>query len=80
MRLSGHYSNPPETLETVLGALRERTSWRRKPATSPSVKRLGNGVVLRAVVEVMAIQERPMAVAAVRVAVEHCLGHPVSPE
>jgi hypothetical protein len=44
------------------------------------MKRLGNGVVLRAVVEVMAIQARPMAVAEVRVAVEHCLGHPVSPE
>ncbi len=42
--------------------------------------RLGNGVVLRAVVDVMAIQERPMAVAEVHAAVECCLGHPVSRE
>jgi hypothetical protein len=55
-------------------------SWRLRTASSPSVKRLGNGVVLRAVVEVMAIQERPMAVAEVHAAVECCLGHGVSPE
>ena len=47
---------------------------------SPSLRRLGNGVVLRAVIDVMAIQERPMATAEVRAAVELCLGHPVSPE
>ena len=80
MHLSGHYSNPPEAFEAVLGALRERASWRRGPAISPSLRRLGNGVVLRAVVDVMASQERPMALSEVHAAVECCLGHPVSPE
>ncbi len=78
--VSGHYSNPPEALETVLGALRGPVSWRRGPAISPSLRRLGNGVVLRAVVDVMVIQARPMAVGEVHIAVECCLGHPVSPE
>ena len=78
MHLSGHYSNPPEALETVLGGLGERVSWRREPAISPSSKRLGNGAIQRAVVEALARADCPMDVGEAHAAVEQLLGHAVS--
>lgn len=42
------------------------------------MQRLGNGIVKRAIVEVLATADRSMTAADVRVAVEKLLGHPVS--
>jgi hypothetical protein len=78
MHLSGHYSNPPEALEAVLGALTDRESWFRKAASPLALRRLGNGVVLRAAVDVLATQQRSMSVGEVHAAVEVCLGRAVS--
>lgn len=44
----------------------------------PASPRLGNGVVQRAVVSVLAVAQRPMRAPEVRAAVEDLLGHPVS--
>ncbi len=44
----------------------------------PALRRLGNGVVQRAVVKVLAVARRPMCGQEVRLAVEDLLGHPVS--
>jgi hypothetical protein len=46
----------------------------------PPPKRLGNGVVKRAVVKVLASAEQPMRLAAVRAAVEQLLGQAISDE
>ncbi len=78
MHLSGHYSNPPDALEAVFGALTGRESWCREPVILPDLGRLGNGVVLPAVVAVMATRRRPMSVGEVHAAVEARLGRAVS--
>jgi hypothetical protein len=44
----------------------------------PPLERLGNGVVQRAVVKVLAAASRPIGVAEVQATVETMLGHPVS--
>jgi hypothetical protein len=49
-------------------------------AALPSAKRLGNGVVQRAVVKVLATADRPMRLAHICAAVEARLGQPVSIE
>jgi hypothetical protein len=52
---------------------------RRRPiAAVPKAKRLGNGVVQRAVVQVLAGADRVLSVADVHGAVEARLGQPVS--
>jgi hypothetical protein len=82
MHLVGQLSNPSGPLVAVLEAVNVA---RRRPAVEqatvavePSLGRLGNGVVQRAVVKVLAAAARPMGVAEVQVAVETMLGHPVS--
>jgi len=52
VHLSGHYSNPPEALETVLQSALEVSSTRQRVSTAAlaKAKRLGNGVVQRAVI------------------------------
>jgi len=75
--VSGHYSNSPEALEAVLGALRERLSWRREPAISPFSRRLGNGVIQRPVVNALTRADCPMDIGEAHAAVEELLGHSV---
>jgi hypothetical protein len=82
MRLVGQLSNPSEQLAAVLEAV---SIARRRPvaaqgviAVEPPLGRLGNGVVQRAVVKVLAATSRPMGAAEVQAAVETTLGHPVS--
>jgi hypothetical protein len=51
----------------------------RQPISpEPVSRRLGNGVVQRAVVKVLAAARRPMRAADIHLAVERLLGHPVS--
>jgi hypothetical protein len=80
--LVGQLSNPSAALETAFGAstaarlgLRER---RRPIAAEPASRRLGNGVVQRAAVKVLASAQRPMCGPEIRAAVEDLLGHSVS--
>ena len=80
MHLVGQHSNPSELLEAVLdrdfGA-----SWAGRtesPAPPAEAKRLGNGVVRRAVVKALAKSAGPMGVCEAQAAVEGLLGHGVS--
>jgi hypothetical protein len=80
MHLSGHYSNPPEELETVLRWASEDTSTRHSVARAvvPERKRLGHGVVQRGVIRALAEADRAMDVGEARAAVEALLGRSVS--
>jgi hypothetical protein len=80
MHLVGQHSNPSELLQAVLGWVPEASSVRgREPvAALPTAKRLGNGVVQRAVINALAVDDRPMSVSEVWTAVEGLLGHSVS--
>lgn len=78
MRLVGQLSNPSSSLETMLGA-QIGTPGARPAVVSIAVpRRLGNGVVQRAVVKVLAAARRPLSVLEVQTAVVDLLGHPVS--
>jgi hypothetical protein len=82
MHLVGQLSNPSGPLATVLeaagGALRRPAGLQRSIAVEPASRRLGNGVVQRAVVKVLAVASSPMRDADVHRAVEQLLGRPVS--
>jgi hypothetical protein len=79
MHLVGQLSNPSGHLEAVFNALLSeslRPAARFEPP--PATSRLGNGVVQRAVVKVLASADGPMRGVDIHLAVEHLLGHPVS--
>jgi hypothetical protein len=80
MHLSGHYSNPPEALETVLGSALDGLSSRQRVSTAALAKarRLGNGVVQSAVISALAEADRAMDVGETHAAVEELLGRSVS--
>ena len=81
MHLSGHYSNPPEALETALAALSEgvvRERRRESAALVPAPRRLGNGELQSGVIRILEAADRPLRVGEVRLAVERCLRKPVS--
>ena len=80
MPLVGQHSNPSELLEAVLGWVPDAAGRpRREPvAALPKAKRLGNGVVQRALIKALAMAGRPMGVCEAQVAVEALLGHSVS--
>jgi hypothetical protein len=80
MRSSGHYSNPPKALKTVLRCPSEGLSSPRgaPKAILPELKRLDNGVILRAVIRVLAEADGAMDVGEDHVAVEVLLGRSVS--
>ena len=80
MHLSGHYSNPPEALETVLRSALEGSPSRRRASTAvlPEAKRLGNWVVQRAVIRALAEADRVMDVGEAHEAVEALLARSVS--
>ncbi len=82
MHLVGQLSNPSAPLAAVLEAAfvvrpgpREL---RESVVVEPASRRLGNGVVQRAVVKVLAMAQRPMCGQEVRLGVDALLGHPVS--
>jgi hypothetical protein len=82
MHLVGQLSNPSGPLATVLeaagGTLRRPTGLQRPIAVEPASRRLGNGVVQRAVVKVLAAASGPMRGADMHQAVERLLWRPVS--
>jgi hypothetical protein len=80
MHLVGQHSNPSELLEAVLGWVPDAAGRpRREPvAALPKAKRLGNGVVQRALIKALAVAGRPMGVCEAQTAVEALLGHGVS--
>jgi hypothetical protein len=49
-----------------------------QPIAGEPARRLGNGVIQRAVVNVLSTNDRPMRGADIHRAVEHMLGYPVS--
>ncbi len=81
MHLVGQLSNPSGPLATVLDAtgseLRRPAGLERPIAAEPPSRRLGNGVVQRAVVKVLAAAQRPLNVLEAQAAVVDLLGHPV---
>jgi|HubBroStandDraft_6_1064221.scaffolds.fasta_scaffold1749507_1 hypothetical protein len=82
MHLVGQLSNPSAALGAVFEAAAVVRSGPRElweaVVVEPASGRLGNGVVQRAVVRVLAVARRPMCGQEVRLAVEDLLGHPVS--
>jgi hypothetical protein len=79
MDLVGQLSNPSAALGAVLEAVSDepiRATVRLEPQLE--VGRLGNGVVQRAVVKVLASAQHPLTVLEVQMAVVDLLGHPVS--
>src|SRR5579859_2872098 len=80
IRPSGHYSNPRAALEAVLrcpsGGSRSRQ--RGPDAVLPESKRLGNGVIQRAVIRALAEADGMMDVGETHAAVEVLLGRTVS--
>ena len=79
MHLVGQLSNPSAPLVAVFEALPdEPIKTTARPELRLEVGRLGNGVVQRAVVKVLASAQRPLTVLEVQAAVVDLLGHPVS--
>jgi hypothetical protein len=81
--LVGQLSNPSPPLVAVLEAATGVVRWRpaalqRPIAVEPASRRLGNGVVKRAIIKVLAAADEAMPSVDVHQAVEHLLGHPVS--
>jgi hypothetical protein len=80
--LIGQLSNPSAALAAVFEAAAVVRPGPRELRESVVVglasRRLGNGVVQRAVVKVLVVARRPMCGQQVRLAVEDLLGHPVS--
>ena len=82
MHLSGHYSNYSPAFMGVLDAFPagfpDQTGQDRPVPEASGTHRLGNGVVQRAVIEVLSRADRPMDVGEVHTTVEGLLGYPVS--
>jgi hypothetical protein len=80
MRLVGQLSNPSSTLRVVLDAFSDGLpAGHHGPIVpQPTMQRLGNGVVKRAILEVLTATDHSMKVADVLAAVERLLGQTVS--
>jgi hypothetical protein len=79
MHLVGQLSNPSAPLTAVFEALPdEPIKTTARPEPQLDLGRLGNGVVQRAVVKVLASAQRPLTVPETQAAVVDLLGHPVS--
>ncbi len=79
MHLVEQLSNPSGPLEAVFEALSDKPiKATARPVPQLDVGRLGNGVVQRAVVKVLASAQRPLTVLEAQAAVMDLLGRPVS--
>src|SRR5271165_117995 len=81
MRSSGHYSHPPDALETTLAAFSEggaRPESRESAPLVPAPRRLANRELQLAVVRALGGAGRPLRVAEVCRAAERELHKPVS--
>ena len=83
MHLLGQFSNPSSSLQAVFDHLPNEPivlAARPSVAPVPVMRRLGNGVVQRAIVKTLATSDEPMRLAAIHTAVEALLGQVVSKE
>jgi hypothetical protein len=82
MHLLGHYFNHPSSPpQAIFDALPdEPLEPTERPEPPPETGRLGNGVVQRAVVKVLAAADGPSRAADIHLAVERLLGRVVSKE
>lgn len=82
MHLLGHYFNHPSSpLQAIFNALPdEPLEPTEHPARQPETGRLGNGVVQRAVIKVLAATSGPTRAADIHLAVERLLDRAVSKE
>ncbi len=82
MHLVGQLSNPSAILVAVFEAAAVvrpgPRELRGSVVVEPPLRRLGNGVVQRAIVQVLTAAGRPMRGTDIHLAVERLLGHPVS--
>src|SRR5439155_348924 len=81
MRLVGRLSNPSEPLDASLRWTCDHSTSRREGGARPAVpegKRLGNGMVQRAVIKALVDAGRAMGVGEAHAAVEALLGRSVS--
>jgi len=81
VRLVGQLSNPSSRLQSILDLPASRvklTTARAQP--QPEQRRLGNGVVQRAIVRVLGDADGPMRTGEIQAGVERLLGHPVAKE
>lgn len=83
MRLVGQLSNPSSSLQAIFdalpdGSLEPIAGPYRPVVPAPVARRLGNGLVQRAVIKVLAATQRPLTVLEAQAAVADLLGHPVS--
>ena len=76
MHLVGQLSNPSEPLEAVLGWVPDGSATRKREPLGPlhATKRLGNGVVQKALLKAVTSAGRPMGVREAQVVVEALLG------
>jgi hypothetical protein len=81
MHLVGQLSNPSPRLQSILDLSASRVKRKTTRAQSqPPQRRLGNGVVQRAVIRVLSDAGGPMRTGEVQAGVERLLGHPVAKE
>ena len=83
VHLVGHISNPSSSLRAIFEALPDgpivpKAGSLGRVAPKPKMLKLGNGVVLAAVVKALAVADRPMRLSEVRTAVDALLGQSVS--
>jgi hypothetical protein len=81
VHILGHFSNPSSSLQAIFNALPdEPLEPTEQPTPTPETGRLGNGVVQRAVIKVLAAAKGPTRAADIHLAVERLLGRAVSKE
>jgi hypothetical protein len=82
VRLVGQLSNPSQSLLSILGLPMGRVKRQVQQPFSlqPAPKRLGNGVVQRAVVQVLTEANGPLRTGEVQAGVERLLRRPVAKE
>jgi hypothetical protein len=82
MHLVGRLSNPSSRLQSILDLSRigvKPKEGRSRPSP-PAPRRLGNGVVQRAIAQVLRAADEPMRTGEIQAGVERLLGHPVAKE
>ena len=81
VRLVGQLSNLSPRLQSILDLSGNRVKSRAtQPQSQPAQRRLGNGVVQRAVMQVLGDADGPMRTGEVQAGVERLLGRPVAKE
>lgn len=80
MQLLGQLANPSYFLEQTLAAPSPKPRPSSATSAASTTGRLGNGVVQRAALKVLAASDRPLRTGEVQAAIETLLGHPVAKE